>query len=358
MPLFKKKSVESDSNQNNSTQDQFDSNDTNTPSLLDFSLHSSNFNEQQQQNDLSSTASVKSKDFVSQSTQSTQSYNPDQFHQQQQPTVTTITSPNSINSNSNNITSVLNSGEKGYNNNLNDGSNNLSKDQNTIGVTGESKGINPEVISKTEPPVTKIQVEEAEGEDSNNSTKSSYWFKRLAGKHDKDSSSEENNTTVDTESVAREGSTTETTTGLSSAFTSFLPSSITGVNISALGLTNTDNLNSNTGESTTTTTDLSPSTSPISTIDGKSLPNHSSDTLHPSQASSHNHSNSINSNNTGVEMEGESMVGSIKDQILEDNDFDLAPRKTNAEFHNYFTEIPADDELIEGECSVLYQRNE
>lgn len=323
MPLFKKKSIETHKSSPSSSEDS-------TPSLLDFSGSDS-------------SSPIISKDYAlptlgkptfaipgssgratvllssdnggdaSLGSSPSNPLHPSIITNEVGQPVTALNDPSSI-------TEILSSGEKGLGTEgvkAIDSLHSVSKlgrgVENDL-VVGEAQGVNPEFSARSSKTPSITDAVKEEGAEKESSGKPS-WFKRLAGKgHESENS------------VEGDESNGSTTSGLG-ALSAILPQSITGVDISSIGLSNTNATSSEASSSTTSTPPQIDTQGSTTDKDGKSLPTQLTSTIHHTVTSS------------------ESLTGSIKDKIQEDHD--LVPRKTNSEFHQYFEEIPQDDELIE-----------
>lgn len=321
MPLFKKKSIETHKPASSSSEDS-------TPSLLDFSGSDSSpiISKDHALPTLGKptfatpgspgrATVLLSSDRGGDASLGSSPSNP--LH----PQIVTNTAgqPVTVLNNPSSITEILSSGEKGLGTEgarVIDSLQSVSKlgrgVENNL-VVGEAQGVNPEFSARSSK-TPSITEGVREGEVEKESSGKPSWLKRLAGKGHESENSVEGHESNDS-----------TTNGLG-ALATFLPQSITGVNISSFGLSNTDSTPS---EASTTSTPPQVDTQGSTTDkDGKPL---------PTQLISSTHHHNVDS--------GASTVGSIKDKLQEDHD--LAPHKTNSEFHQYFEEIPQDDELIE-----------
>lgn len=217
------------------------------------------------------------------------------------------------------LTLVLTSGQKGLGVNGEEAlrsldSKNAKIGEGAQGVVGQAKGLAPEIFLTTD----------------QDDSSSPSWIKRLGDKLTGSSGKEEEfvehvddagNLPKEDEQILDQP---QGVTGIN-AMSTVAPSNVTGVDLSGVG---TSGLATESHGQQHEQTQGS-----ISDKNGKALPT----SLHVPSAS----------HDTSKGTESILSQASIKDQIGEE--YDLAPRTSNEKFHTLFSQIPEDDELIEGE---------
>lgn len=229
------------------------------------------------------------------------------------------------------LTEVLTSGQKGLGKNGEEAVRSLDSHNAKIGegaqgvVVGQAKGLAPEIFLTTD-------LEE---------NSSSSWIKRFGEKLSGSSGKEVEEEFVEHADSDRgvkkeEDQIDERPQGITgiNAMSTVAPSGVTGVDLSNVGIS---------GESGTEPHQQQQTQGSISDKNGKVLPT----SLHVPSAS---HRTSTSNKGT----ESVTSHGSIKDQIGEE--YDLAPRTSNEKFHSLFSQVPEDDELIEGTLRISPHR--